>query len=152
MAGNLAARAFSLVEMVISLGIASFAMVSLVGLIPLGLKTSREAIDTTVQSQMVQMIRNQVLLDNFEKLQDHWDGRKLYFDDQGLQVEDESAPTRVFTADVDVQMAKAANSALPESDVRTIVVRIFNRAAPFNGSTYTLVLANTGTMASQSAR
>jgi uncharacterized protein (TIGR02598 family) len=49
-------RAFTLVEVTLAMGIMSFAMVTLVGLLPVGMQVFREAIDTTVKAQIVQSI------------------------------------------------------------------------------------------------
>jgi uncharacterized protein (TIGR02598 family) len=136
-------RGFSLIEVVIALGVISFAMVGLMGLIPVGLKTSREAIDTTIQAQMAQMIRNQILLSEFTDL-NAWKGKTLYFDDQGLSVESADSSTRVFTAVVDIQDVKVPITSMAESVARVVRVDITNNAAPRVGSTFTLVVANTG--------
>ena len=45
---------FTLVEVVIAMGIVVVALIPLLGLMPMGLNTSRQAIDTTIQAQIVQ--------------------------------------------------------------------------------------------------
>jgi uncharacterized protein (TIGR02598 family) len=47
---------FSLVEVTMALGVLGVAIIPLIGLVPVGLKVFREAIDATVQTQIVQSI------------------------------------------------------------------------------------------------
>jgi uncharacterized protein (TIGR02598 family) len=53
-------RAFTLVETVLALGIASFALVSVMGLLPCGLQVFRNAMDLTLEGQMAQYIVGKV--------------------------------------------------------------------------------------------
>lgn len=53
---------FSLIEVVLCLGIISFAMVSLLGLMPVGLRAFRQSIDVTTQSQIAQQIMSEAQL------------------------------------------------------------------------------------------
>lgn len=91
--------AFSLVEVVLALGICSFAMVAIVGMIPVGLSTFRDAMNTTVQSQIVQRIAGDVLLTEYQNLtlldedKDH-----SYYNDQGTAVLNGSAKDLAYTA------------------------------------------------------
>lgn len=47
---------FSLVEVVLAMGIIAVAFIPLMGLLPIGLNTSQQAIDTTVQAQILQQM------------------------------------------------------------------------------------------------
>jgi len=78
-----AAGAFSLVEVVLALGVTSFTLLGMVALIPAGLSSAREAADATTESQIIQYSRNQLELTPFTNLPS-WVGTKTYFDNQGL--------------------------------------------------------------------
>jgi len=54
--------AFSLVEVTISLGIVAFALLSLLGLLPVGLMSMHEAIRQTVSTHIVKQISNEVAM------------------------------------------------------------------------------------------
>lgn len=53
---NLLRRGFSLVEVVLALGVISFAIVAILGVFPIGLSTSHSAQDETRAPQIAQMI------------------------------------------------------------------------------------------------
>ena len=74
---------FSLVEVVLALGVTSFTLLGMVALIPAGLSSAREAADATTESQIIQYSRNQLELTTFTNLPS-WTGTKSYFDFQGL--------------------------------------------------------------------
>jgi uncharacterized protein (TIGR02598 family) len=116
-----AARAgFSLVEITLALGVLSFALIPLFSLLPLGMQVFREAIDTTVRTQIVQTITNLAEQTNFSDLSKEKDGNRVatkleeelltaaaraasqpvyfYFDDEGLQVPE--AAQAVYTVAV----------------------------------------------------
>lgn len=137
-------RAFSLVETVLALGVASFGMITLLGLIPLGLKTSRDAIDITTQSQIVQLIRNQIQLTDFSNM-DQLNDRKFYYDDQGLEV-DEGSPSHLFTATLVVGDMNAFNttSMLPKEVARVVTIHLSSKTTPQSQHTFAIVAANTG--------
>jgi len=48
---------FSLVEVVLAIGIFSFCLIPLMGLIPVALKTSRDSIDRSIEVRMLQAVR-----------------------------------------------------------------------------------------------
>ncbi|MGB8354705.1 MAG: Verru_Chthon cassette protein B [Chthoniobacteraceae bacterium] len=80
------AAAFTLVEVVMAIGIIAFAFIPLVGLLPVGLDMSRRAIDTTVQSQIVQQLSTEAQQSDFSTLStlaSNSTTTPYYFDDQG---------------------------------------------------------------------
>src|SRR5882757_6098701 len=52
-------RAFSLIEVVLAVGVVAFAFVAILGLIPAGMTQFRQAIDTSVCAQIAQRIINE---------------------------------------------------------------------------------------------
>jgi len=77
------AQAFSLVEVVLAIGVTSFALLGMVALLPMGLKTSHQAADAMTEAQIVQYARNQLEMTPFTNLST-WVSNPLYFDNQGL--------------------------------------------------------------------
>ena len=103
---------FSLVEVVLSLGIVSFALVPLLGILPIGLGVSRSAVDLTLTAQigqrMVSMIE-QTGYSSYASLETSY----YYFDDEGqpVTVAAGAAPpaNAIYTASI-VQAQTAKNS------------------------------------------
>jgi uncharacterized protein (TIGR02598 family) len=79
--------AFTLVEVTLAIGIISFAFVAMFGMLPVGLNVSRQAMDTTIEAQIVQQMKTQALQTDFSMLGTLSDAADVYFDDQGKQVE-----------------------------------------------------------------
>ncbi len=88
---------FSLVEIMLAIGIVSFAFVGLMGLLPVGLASFRNAIDASVGSQIFQRVATdleQMEFDSLLALGDHSAESDAdffvlpvrYFDDQGVEV------------------------------------------------------------------
>jgi len=63
--GRRRSRAFTLVEVTLAIGIVAFAFIPLFGLIPTGLSTFRQAMDTSVGSQIAQRLINEAQLTDF---------------------------------------------------------------------------------------
>jgi uncharacterized protein (TIGR02598 family) len=76
-------EAFSLVEIVIALGIATFALVLLLALLPAGVNNFRQTINATMASQISQRIFNQLQISDFENIPTR---NTNFFDDQGNQL------------------------------------------------------------------
>ncbi len=90
-------RGFSLIEVVLSLGIVSFAFVGLFGLLPVGLNAFTNSVDSTVESQIAENVLTQVKQTKFSSLLSLVDQNAgsnpalppvqgFYFDDQGKAV------------------------------------------------------------------
>lgn len=65
--GN-ADRGFSLIEVVIALGVVSFAFVALFGMLPVGLNAFNNSIDSTMESQIAQSVMSQLRQAKFSQL------------------------------------------------------------------------------------
>ena len=93
---NVRSRAFSLVEVTICLGVASFALVSIFALIPVGLTNFRGAMNTSIGSQIAQKVLSEVQQSDFDALLTDYRGQTIsgdcgskacrFFDDQGSEV------------------------------------------------------------------
>ena len=110
-AGKKRQAAFSLVEVTLAIGVVAFAFIGVFGLIPTGLNTFRQAIDTSVGSQIEQRVINDLQQSDFTALVTSgtatntqpftysWtlaSGRTSpvrYFDDQGNEIVPVSPPS-----------------------------------------------------------
>lgn len=87
-------RGFSLVETALALGVAAFALIALVGVVPLGLQHFRGAIDATVGAQISQRVMTEAYQTEFEQLRataevvtpEFFVLPARYFDEQGNEV------------------------------------------------------------------
>lgn len=89
----------TLVEVAICLGLMSFALVSMLGLLPAGLSTLRDARDATAQGNYLQTLSAAYLSLGFTNMPA---SETYFFDQDGQQVE-ETAPTRHYRVSVEVQ-------------------------------------------------
>lgn len=122
-------RAFSLIEVTIAMAIAAVALVTLLGLIPQGMDTMREAGDQAIMGRIHQQILNEIQLTPFEdaagvSLLDKYDGMELYYDAQGEELSDNRSPAgsperekgsfgHIYSARVTIP--KDGSGALPKS-------------------------------------
>jgi uncharacterized protein (TIGR02598 family) len=150
--------AFSLVEVVIALGVTSFALLSMVALIPMGLIQAREASDTTTESQIVQYARNEIEMTPFTNLS-AWSATTSYYDNQGLPTTKGSVE-QIYTVNyavTNVSMSTGGNSTAnamflntgPNStstNAMVVQVNIVNRTVPGAAATniFPIVVPNAG--------
>lgn len=115
---------FTLVEVTLAIGIISFAFVAMFGMLPVGLNVSRQAMDTTIEAQIVQQMKTQALQTDFSMLDELSGADEVYFDDQGKQV-DQSAG--IYQAKYS---AVSANTKLPDgtatSRLKTVTISVLN--------------------------
>jgi uncharacterized protein (TIGR02598 family) len=128
-------RAFSLVEVVLALGIVSFAFIGIIGMLPVGMSTFRQATDATVQSQITQQMVSQVAETNFANLNKLTTSTYL-FDDQGILVSDDSKCIYKVAIDVTTDttvfpVSNAADAApVNVSKLATVKIYIVNTKYP----------------------
>ncbi|PTY03625.1 hypothetical protein DB346_07075 [Verrucomicrobia bacterium LW23] len=147
-------RGFSLAEVVLSLGVVSFAMVSILGMLPVGLSMFNKARNYTVEAQIVQAISNDILLTDFVNLAALAD-QTYYFDDSGkpLATATENVEAqKVFAATVrlkslngndvaPVNLQSSANGTLTDEAYNVQIV-IENKTMPRDSRTYSVLVAN----------
>jgi uncharacterized protein (TIGR02598 family) len=84
---NAGLKAFTLVEVSLACGLISFALVSILGLMSVGLNTLRETMGRTVEGQIVQKLSAQILLVPFSQLQMNYaTPQNLFYDQEGEEV------------------------------------------------------------------
>lgn len=126
-------RGFSLVEVAIAIGIVSFAFVGLFALLPVGMGISREAMETSISTQIAQRIVSDLTETEFETLianpvsGNYYVLPLRYFDDQGTEVRvaNPASPTAqeratiLYTVRVRGSLPGAANPTAHKSDYPT---------------------------------
>lgn len=81
-------HAFSLVEVTIAMAIAAVALVTLIGMIPQGMNTMREAGDRAIEARIHQQILNELQMVDFDTIHDDYDGMVVFYDGQGEELGD----------------------------------------------------------------
>jgi uncharacterized protein (TIGR02598 family) len=143
-----AQKAFSLVEVVLALGVITFACVILLGLLSLGLVTVSHAVGNTVEAQIVQSVINgsevQTYSSTFQT--------NIYFNNEGTAVSQTDA-TMVYGASVTaVPLNLVTNSTSPPLSYTfnapntgsMLQVAITNRTIPGVTNVFSLVWSNSG--------
>lgn len=86
-------RGFSLVEVAIAMGIITFSLVSVLGLLPIGLSSFRDATESTIESQIISQITAEASLTPFHALPDYASGSPYFFDEEGSPTRTEAEST-----------------------------------------------------------
>ena len=81
-----AGRAFTLIEVLLALGIVSFAFMALCGMLPVGLKTYRDAMDATCRANIVRVVSAELAQSPYTNIDTTLMSSNRYFSDQGLEV------------------------------------------------------------------
>lgn len=116
-------RGFSLVEVTIAMAIAAIGILSVIGLIPQGMETMREATDQAVEGRIHQQILSELQMADFDALDTVYNSAsgplQFYYDDQGEEIGDSGSgalrdgSVHVYTARVTVP--KSTGGSLPQS-------------------------------------
>ncbi|HEY8965321.1 MAG TPA: Verru_Chthon cassette protein B [Candidatus Methylacidiphilales bacterium] len=104
------ATAFSLVEVLLALGLVSFALIGLMSLLPVGLKTFRQADMTTTETQIALALANQLQLSGFTNALKGGNA-SYYYNADGQPAADRGGPGTLYT----VTVSAATNVSLPSS-------------------------------------
>lgn len=122
--------AFSLIEVVMAIGIVAFAFISVLGLIPTGLNTFRLSIDASVGAQIVQRVMNEAQQTDFDVLTQNIDGASFrYFDDQGNEIETAASSGAIYQVQTRVNPVTTIPGNSNYSTVATIIIQIANNPA-----------------------
>ncbi len=121
---------FSLVEVTMSIGIVSFAFVALFALLPVGMTQFREAMDSSVKTQIIQRVVADAQQTDFDLLRAK-PTEIRYFDDQGTDLGAEPHSNSIYTVEVVVQAATQipAQKASSSENLVTVQIRIANDPA-----------------------
>jgi len=141
-------RGFSLVETALALGVISFALISLLGLLPGGLQTFRKAMDLTLQTEMTQALIGKVKQTSFTGLS-QLAAQTYYFDDYGsLVTAADASATYVATVTVTNSVTLPASSSYANTGVALVTITFARKQASASarplGTVVTYVAAMTG--------
>jgi uncharacterized protein (TIGR02598 family) len=135
-------RAFSLVEVVIALGIISSGCVLMIGMLDVGITTFSNAIQTSVKAQILERISNDL---KFQAYSNNFT-TNLYFDDEGDA--STNSTSAIYSATITLTPALVPSDTgsitLSQNSVATKVVVIISKNSTPT-STNTLLWSNTGT-------
>jgi uncharacterized protein (TIGR02598 family) len=132
---------FTLVEVILSLGILSFAMVALLGLIPLGLSTSRNAINITTESQIVQSLCNEIQLTDFSNISN----TVLYYNEEGSIVNSSDQTilySVVISSEKSISPATGLSTGSKTDSAQTVLIRVANKTTPKTTNSYSVIVFN----------
>lgn len=122
---GLCLAAFSLVEVTLALGIMSFALVGLIGLLPVGLSTFRSAMDNSISTQISQRLLNEAGQTDFDQLL-ATPQTVRYFDDQGNELTAANKARAIYHTNLVVAPATALPGAVPNQNLATVFLQIAN--------------------------
>lgn len=124
---NSTVRGFSLVEVVIAAGLATFALVSMMGLLSVGFRGARDSINMTVIADIAKGITGEAQLTPWTNLQNSYGASTRYFDDLGKEL-----PNRTEASYVVQTSLKAAptNVISPGDHVTSLLIKIWAVSSP----------------------
>ncbi|MEX1119367.1 MAG: Verru_Chthon cassette protein B [Terrimicrobiaceae bacterium] len=122
---------FTLVEVTLALGVASFALVVLFGLLPVGLTISRGAADSVMGAQISQRVINDALQTDFDTLVESGATTLFrkpvrYFGEQGNELLGPDGAIYHVNTRVAVSTGVPGNGVATNPDVATVTVQIVN--------------------------
>ena len=128
--------AFSLIEVTLAIGIVAFAFIGVFGLVPTGLNTFRQAIDTSVGSQITQRVFNEAQQTDFDVLLKNgvgafWNKPVRYFDDQGNELSVAANATyqlntRILAATSIPNGDTSSSHKITNANLATVTIQIVN--------------------------
>lgn len=117
---------FSLVEVVMAVGVAAFALVALLGLLPSGLKTFKSTMNTAVGSQIAQRVFNDMQIADWKDLTNSI----RYFDEQGTELTNSNAVNCIYWVQVNTTNTAGTSSTQflgnTSTNLMTITVMVAN--------------------------
>jgi len=115
-------RGFSLVEVVIALGITSFALVAMLGVIPVGLQSMKDSVFVTSQAAITESLVANAQRTPWDKL-DAWNGALRYFSVEGRPLTTSNSAAFAVTTRL-VKSVPAASTGLPHQQLARLTVEI----------------------------
>jgi uncharacterized protein (TIGR02598 family) len=151
---SLSGRAFTLVEVVLALGVVSFGLISMLGLLTVGLKTFHDAMSQTTETEIAQQISNQLQLANFSSISGIKNSSNYYFTQEGLQLTNGSSTSTapastVYTASVAAPSVLAvpgvtSSTSSLATNTMTFVISIWSVNSPQTTNAFAIQIANNG--------
>jgi uncharacterized protein (TIGR02598 family) len=131
-------KGFSLIEVLFAMTIFSFAIISILGLMAVGLKTFKESMDNTIQSNIMQSVVNDLNISDASQLAT---GIKTsFYDTEGNLLSSGSDPKVYYTAQVEMVTTDVEGIAAGDLPAETVCLRIVNKTAPKKTNTFTTIV------------
>ena len=126
---RLRSRAFTLVEVVLAIGIVAVAFVALLGLLPTGLGLFRDAMNATVSSQIAQRVLTDAQQTDFDTLIDHIprEDPTGEFNDLTFQAPTRNQPALRYFDDQGTEVIPANPNTLTPAEKRRIIYYVNTR-------------------------
>lgn len=133
---------FSLIEVVIALGVAAFALVTLMGLLPSGLKTFKGTMNSAVGSQIAQRVFSDIQIADWSSLT----STNRFFDEQGNELTSSNALNCIYWVNVSIDPNSGGSSSTTflgntSTNLATITVKVANN--PGGGQPASVVFNST---------
>ncbi len=134
---------FTLVEVVLALGVASFGLISMMGLLTVGLKTFHDAMSATTETEIAQQMANQLQLANYSTIKSATTPTTYYFTQEGIQT---TAANAVYYAQVAPPTVLTVPGATTATSLNTLtfVVSIWSVSSPQTINAIPIQIANNG--------
>jgi uncharacterized protein (TIGR02598 family) len=97
---RLFSRGFTLAEVMIAMGIVATVMVGLLGMIPLGVRSVREATNLTITGRIAQEVIGNIQQANWKDVEKSFDKKTFFFDNEGFLIRSGNKSTPSFQARV----------------------------------------------------
>jgi uncharacterized protein (TIGR02598 family) len=121
-------QGFSLIEVVIAVGVAAFVLVALLGLLPVGLTTFRSSMNSAVGTEIIQRVVGDVQAADFDSIS----GQTFrYFDEQGseLPAASNNAPRCIYWVSILPVNQVALPGAPTSTNMKTVTIMVVNNPA-----------------------
>jgi len=116
---------FSLVEIVVAVAIVATVMVALMGMIPTGLNTVKQAAHTMSEIRIAQQILGEVQMTEWKELRDWETEGPYYYDREGNKLETAEDPARLYTCVVELENAPTLPGSRHRNEyLQRIVVKV----------------------------
>ena len=123
---------YSLVEVMVAVGIVSFGIIAMVSMMPSGLSTFRNSMDRSISSQIAQRIVNEARQTDFTTLIGYSGNASFeyrYFTDEGDEVLSGDSRPKVYAAFTEINspiLVPQGNTTFSNSNVARVRVRVAN--------------------------
>jgi uncharacterized protein (TIGR02598 family) len=131
---------FSLIEVTIAIGIAGFALLAVLGAISTGSNIQRQAINATVQAQIMQGVLGSLRQSDWTRLT-NYSGTNLFFDERGVAA---NAAAAIYTAKPTVDTLVSLPGAAANTNMARVSVQILKNNSTNDSVTVSAIIANNG--------
>ena len=128
--------AFTLIEAVLAIGVVSFAMLGILGLVPVGLATFRSAMNLTVESAIVQELSGELQRTDFTNLSP----TNLRYNEQGIRVPAGDARRESYAVEVTAPRPLDSGNLVAPSAASTVLIKIVNQAEPNATNSFSVIV------------